>query len=122
MIYVSTGGRRDVAADVTAKEYLANDISAVELSGGASRPDLCDALKELKRTAPQASSLHEVLRVPVQRGRGGVLEACDVGVEVSAGNDDELLGLTRPAEGFDRQIGRTHVAEALSYRRQPPRA
>lgn len=55
MIYVSTGGRRDVAADVTAAEYLANGIAAVELSGGLSRPDLCEALEALKRSAPEAS-------------------------------------------------------------------
>src|SRR5262249_50787168 len=58
------------------------------------------------RTAPQASSLHEVLRVPVQRWRGSILEAGDIGVEVSTGNDDELLGLARPAKSLDRQIGR----------------
>lgn len=48
-----------------------------------------------------------MLREPVERRRRGVLESFpDVGIEVAARDDDQLLGLTRPAEGFDREVGR----------------
>lgn len=49
MIFVSTGGVRDVSADEVARELLAHDIVAIELSGGRPKASLHKDLLELSR-------------------------------------------------------------------------
>jgi hypothetical protein len=51
-----------------------------------------------------------VFREPVDGRAGGAFDVgFQVGVEVAAGNDDELLRLASPVERFDRQIGRRRL-------------
>jgi hypothetical protein len=62
--------------------------------------------------------LEEVLGEPVDRCRPSDAEAVDVGVEVTAGQDHELLGLAGLLVAVDRDVGRREDVVGRGHHQQ----
>jgi magnesium chelatase family protein len=99
------------SAEVAARVAAARDIQTARYAG-----------EGVRTNAEADGALLEAVATPDEPGRRLLAQAAEA-MRLSARGYHRILRVARTIADLSgcEQIGRTHVAEALSYRRQPPR-